>query len=83
MKKVIVKKIKIPKVDLYSPGDKHLGFLNEYQFIDVRVQIKENKLSGYYVVFDGRKIKIDKNGELEDYPVGLFDQILNSLLKLF
>ena len=29
------------------------------------------------------KIKIDKNGELEDYPVGLFDYILNSLLKLY
>ena len=70
-----VKKIEVPKCDLYSPDDTHLGKLNEYEFLDARVQIKEKQLKGYYAVFNDKKIRIDRNGTLEEYPIGMFDQI--------
>ena len=70
------------EVDLYGPNESHLGKLNEYEFLDVLVQIKENQYSGYYVIFEGQKIRIDKNGTLEDYPIGLFDSLTDLRLKL-
>lgn len=70
-----VKKIEIPKCDLYSPDDIHLGELNEYEFLDARVQIKEKQLKGYYAIFNSKKIRIDRNGTLEEYPIGMFDQL--------
>lgn len=70
------------EVDLYGPNESHLGKLNEYEFLDVLVQIKENQYSGYYVIFEGQKIRIDKNGTLEDYPIGLFDLLTDLRLKL-
>ena len=70
------------EVDLYGPNESHLGKLNEYEFLDVLVQIKENQYSGYYVIFESQKIRIDKNGTLEDYPIGLFDLLTDLRLKL-
>jgi hypothetical protein len=77
-----VKKISIPYVDLYDPSGTHLGQLNEYEFTDVRVQIKEKKISGYYIIFNKRKIMIGKNGGLEEWPDGLFDQLEKLYLSL-
>lgn len=70
------------EVDLYAPDGTYLGKVNEYEFLDVLVQIKENQYSGYYVIFEGQKIRIDKNGTLEDYPIGLFDLLTDLRLKL-
>jgi hypothetical protein len=70
------------EVDLYGPNETYLGKVNEYEFLDVLVQIKENQYSGYYVIFEGQKIRIDKNGTLEDYPIGLFDLLTDLRLKL-
>lgn len=77
-----VKTIIPPTVDLYEADGTFLGTLNQYEFLDVRVQIKEHQLSGYFVVFKGEKIRIDKNGTLESYPNGMFDLIGNYLSKL-
>lgn len=77
-----VKKIKIPLVELFDNEGNHLGEVNEYQFLDIRVQIKKAQQSGYYAVFDGEKIHIDRNGELENYPDGMFDQLTNLYLEL-
>ncbi len=70
------------EVDFYAPDGTYLGKVNEYEFLDVLVQIKENQYSGYYVIFESQKIRIDKNGTLEDYPIGLFDLLTDLRLKL-
>lgn len=70
-----IKKIEPLKVDLYAPDGTHLGLLNEYEFLNARVQIQEIQESGYYAVFKDKKIRIDRNGTLEEYPIGMFDQL--------
>lgn len=77
-----VKKIEPPKVDLYAPDGTHLGELNEYEFLDARVQIKELQQSGYYCVFDRVKIMIDRNGSLSEYPANMFNQIGDCYMRL-
>lgn len=77
-----VKKIEPLKVDLYAPDGTHLGLLNEYEFLDARAQIKELQESGYYAIFNGKKIRIDKNGTQEEYPIGMFDQLGDTYLRL-
>lgn len=68
---VKINKITPPTLDIYEPNGNLLGTVNEYEFLDVRVQIRKNQLSGYYLIFNGKKIRIDRNGELESYPDGL------------
>ena len=64
--KVVVNHITPQTVEFFDPQDNSLGFVNEYTFGDVKVQIAENRLSGYYVKFEGRKLRIDHFGTLED-----------------
>lgn len=53
--------------------DEYIGsFESEDQFNDVRVQIKQNQLEGYYVYYNHRKIPIDKNGGISEWPDGFF-----------
>lgn len=70
---VIVNKITPPKTFLYSPENELLGEINEYEFLDVRVQIKNNQLEGYYCIHNGEKLLIDKNGRIANWPIGFFD----------
>lgn len=42
-------------VPLYNPEGKLVGIIeNELAFNDVRIQIMENKLRGYYIVYKGQ-----------------------------
>lgn len=68
-----VKKIVPPTVDIYDPNDTFLGTVNEYEFLELRVQIKKAQVSGYYFKTNGKKVRIDKNGTLEEYPIGVLD----------
>ena len=77
-----IRKITPPTVDIYGPGDVFIGTFNEYEFLDFRVQIKKNQVNCYYLIFNGEKIRIDRNGELEKYPVGMMDTITDLLVKL-
>lgn len=79
---ITVKKIEPLKVDLYAPDGTHLGLLNEYEFLDAKLQIKESQETGYYAVFKGQKIRIDKNGTQEDYPRGMFDLLSDLYFRL-
>lgn len=77
-----VKKIELQTVECFDPKDNSLGFLNQYEFTDLRVQIKENQISGYYTMFNNWQIFIDKNGELSDWPKGFFDTYTDLLMQL-
>ena len=81
--KVVVNHITPQTVELFDPQDNSLGFVNEYELGDVKIQIAKYKLSGYYVKFEGRRLRIDHFGTLEDYPNGFFDTNFNHNTKLF
>lgn len=82
MKKIKVYRIKPQEVDLYGPDGEFLASVNEYEFNDARVQIKELGLKGYYIFFEGQRIRIDSRGRLEKHPDGLFDTLQDLWRKL-
>jgi hypothetical protein len=77
-----INKITPPTLDVYEPSGNLLGTVNEYEFLDIRGQIRKAQTFGYYLIFKGKKIRIDKNGELEEYPHGLLDTMTDLYLKL-
>lgn len=77
-----VKRITPPSVLLFAPDGDFKGVVNEYEFHDIRVQIKENQAEGYYVVYKDTKVMIDKNGRIKNWPNGMFDEITNTLINL-
>lgn len=70
-------------VPLYSPEGSLIGIIeNGLAFNDVRIQIIENKLSGYYIMYKGQKCLIGTNGELETWPNDLYTTYTDQLLKM-
>lgn len=77
-----IKTIIPPIVVVYDPLDNELGTINEYELLDIRVQIKKAQVFGYYLIFKGEKVRIDKNGTLESYPNGLLDTMTGYYCEL-
>lgn len=77
-----INKIIPQTVELFNPQDESMGFINEYEFNDIRIQIKEQQAEGYYCMFNGKKFNIDKNGRSKDWFKGFFDLHDNQLLEL-
>jgi predicted ATPase len=75
--------IKPQTVEVFDPNNKSLGFVNEYEFNDLRIQVATENISGYYVLFNGEKIQIEPSGKLFSWPVGFFDTIEQQLATLF
>ena len=75
-------KIDPPTLEVYTPNNELIGVVNEYEFLDIRVQIKKAQVFGYYIIFKGEKVRIDRNGELESYPIGLLDTMTNYYMDL-
>jgi hypothetical protein len=80
--KIVINKIEPQTVELYTPDNISLGFVNEYEFNDIRIQIKQKQVDGYYCMFNGHRFNIDKNGRSKDWVVGFFDLFDNQLDKL-
>lgn len=55
---------------------------DERIFYYIRCCIKENQLKGYYIECNGEHISIDRNGNLSNYPEGMFDVNTKLLLEL-
>lgn len=77
-----INKITPQTVEIYQPNNELLGIVNYYEFLDLLVQIKNKQTQGYYIIFNSKKIRIDRNGTLEEYPEGLFDIHINYLSQL-
>ena len=77
-----LKKIDSPVVEVYDPQGNLLGEANEYELLDLRVQIRKANVWGYYIVFNNKTIRIDRKGELEHYPIGLLDTMSDLYFKL-
>lgn len=68
-----VNKIELQIAEAFTPKGRSLGMINYFQFNDLCIQIKDNELEGYYLMFDERKHIIDKDGGLTRWTEGLFD----------
>ena len=80
---VVARDIKNDYCSIYKPNDELLVCTNnQLVYTDILAQIKEKQVDGYYVKFLGKKIPIDKNGTLKEYPDGLFDKYTKLLTKL-
>lgn len=72
-----------PVSKLYDKDDKLVGEITSLlQLDDIRIQIKKEKVSGYYVIWNDQKIRIDKFGYLEDWPRGFYDNMDKQLDEL-
>lgn len=69
-------------VELFNPDGEFMGFINEYEFHDIRVQIKKEQVDGYYCRWKDHIFHIDKDGRSFDWIPGFFDTMENSLMQL-
>lgn len=70
-------------VDIFYPDGTLIVHTNNRLVYDwVRLQIKEKQLIGCYLMFQGQRISLDRNGTEGDYPEGLMDEGTKVLLQL-
>lgn len=65
--------------------EQFIGEINSYlELTDVRIQIMEQKLEGYYIYWHAQKrvIPIDSRGNLCEWPKGFYDLYDKQLEKL-
>ena len=70
-------------VEHFDSEDNSLGFLNEFENLDLRCQIAEQKVKGYYLIFNNEKNYIKSNGKIEPWPTGLYDTLSFLFSRLF
>jgi hypothetical protein len=70
-------------VEAFTPTNRSMGLVNEYEFNDLRVQIATHKLEGYYIKYNEKKHYIGKDGRLPFWSSGLFDLFEIQLSNLF
>lgn len=82
---VKVNKYEVQTVEHFDNNGNSLGFLNEWENADLRCQIAEQKVSGYYLMFNGEKIEIQSTGKIswEGWKNGLYDTNEILLARLF
>lgn len=78
-----INKIIPQTVEAFSPDGSSMGFVNEYEFNDLRVQIATHKIMGYYVKYNDKRYYINKDGSLSFWTSGLFDLMENQYAELF
>lgn len=78
-----INKITPPSVTLYNPDGEFIGVINEYEFNDFRLQICQNNIQGYFIEYKDRRIFIDNDGNLDEWPYGLFDHFSVFAANLF
>jgi predicted ATPase len=83
MTEIKINKVEEPTCSLYDPNDNLIGEINSTLVLnDVRIQIKNNKVSGYYIMWKGITIRIDKIGNLKEWPKGFYDILDDQLMDL-
>jgi hypothetical protein len=79
---ISINKITPQTVELFNPQNESMGFINEFEFNDIRIQIKKQCVEGYYCLFQGIKCEIDRNGKVKKWPDGFFDLHEKQLMEL-
>lgn len=57
-------RVKLETVAMWHEVHGFIGLMNEYEFCDYRLKIKKERAEGYYVLSEGDKYPIDKNGRI-------------------
>ena len=70
------KRIKHTYVEHFDPQGNSLGFLNELENIDLRTQIMEADVDGYYMMFNDKRIELPSNGDMSAFPRGMYDLMM-------
>ena len=61
--------------NVYAPDGEIVGVVTSgWQLNDVRLQIQNENVNGYYLIWDGAKFLINRFGMIPDWPRGFFDQ---------
>lgn len=86
---ISIRKIEESTAKLYGPDDVLIGEItSELQLYDVRCQINDQKLDGYYLIWrhpvhqNNWKLFIDKDGRISDWPNDFFDKSHDYLRRL-
>ena len=77
-----VNKYEAQIIEHFDAEGNSLGFLNELENADLRCQIAEQKVCGYYLVFNNKRVDIQSNGRLI-WEEDLYDTNSNLLARLF
>ena len=67
-----VKRIIPQTVEFYSVNDGFICDINEYEFNNIKIELKKNNEEGYFCKFNGEKVFFSKNGTFHK-PKGMFD----------
>lgn len=79
---ITINRVKPEPADIFLNGE-YFGFVsNDYEFLDLRLQIKEAKATGFTVRFNGFESAITRGGNVIDWPPGLFSLIDDQLNKI-
>lgn len=82
MSRIALRKISEEPVSIYH-NDTFIGKANYLEMNDIRIQVKNNKETGWKVVWDGKIIPIYLDGKLAEWPIGMFDKMEEQLRELF
>jgi hypothetical protein len=55
---------------------------NELQLFDIQIQICKEDVEGYHIAWRGHTIKIDRNGNLSEWPENYCDQSQGAFVEL-
>lgn len=80
---ITINKYKEQRVEHFDNNGNSLGFLNEFENLDLRCQIAEQNVSGYYLMFNDKKFDIQPTGRINGWEHGLFDTNEILLARLF
>lgn len=56
--------------------------VNMWELNDIRIQIKNEKATGFYVIFEDHKILINERGALSHWPKGFNDLLDDQLIQI-
>lgn len=66
---------------LYSPSKQFLGVIrNEIVLLNFQCKVAKSGKRGYYLVYNGKKYPISKNGRIKNLPISYLDDYLDTLL---
>jgi len=68
-----INKIIPQTVEAFDPDGNSLGFINYFEYNDLRIQIIKEKAEGYYMMFNGERIDIDRDGDVNSWRIGFYD----------
>jgi len=79
-----IKKIEPQIIEHFDFNGNSLGFLNEYENAYLRLCISREKVDGYYLMFEGKKVNIMSTGRFneDDLVYGIYDTYQTLIFKI-